>query len=129
MKRSWMRRSQKPMSRGTPMERGKPLVWHGRRRETRITKGGRIILGEAEYTALCWQVWRRDGGECQIRHQPGCWGRLPGFSKRWMDHIKKRSQGGSDTLENLRCACFPCHQWADNEGGKNSEKKSIALTS
>jgi 5-methylcytosine-specific restriction endonuclease McrA len=44
---------------------------------------------------------------------------LPYFSKRWIDHIIKRSQGGSDTLENTRLACPPCHDWADNKGGKN----------
>jgi 5-methylcytosine-specific restriction endonuclease McrA len=108
------------------MKRGAPLVWKGRRQETRIMHSGRIILGDSAYTALCWKVWRRDQGLCQINHNEFphyCWRSLPHFSKRWMDHIIKRSQGApGDILSNLRLACPPCHDWLDNCGGKLKER-------
>jgi 5-methylcytosine-specific restriction endonuclease McrA len=127
MKRSPMHRSTIPMRRTpmkrtqNPMARHTPLIWRGRRKERRVGKyTGRVVLGALEYTALCWRVWQRDGGQCMIHHNfpATCWGRLPNFSKRFIDHIIKRSQGGGDTLENLRLACPPCHDWADNKGGK-----------
>ena len=128
MKRSPMRRTAWPKKQRKPMERGKPLAWRGRRKETRVGKyTGRVMLGEREYTVLCWQVWKRDGGRCQVNHQPGCWGKLPHFSKRWMDHVKKRSQGGSDGLENMRLCCPYCHDWLDNQGGKISRKQAARM--
>lgn len=109
------------MKRGGWIRREKPLRYRGRRAETRITKSGRVIMGRKEYTALCRQVWERDGGRCTIQHE-GCWGILPFFCTAWCDHRTKRSQGGSDSMENLRLACPPCHDWADQQGGKNKEK-------
>jgi 5-methylcytosine-specific restriction endonuclease McrA len=88
-----------------------------------------VILGKVEYYIEAQKVWRRDLGRCAIRHrQPGkpdqCWGALPYFSMQWIDHVVKRSQGGSDTLENMRLACPPCHDWADNQGGKLLEREA-----
>ena len=100
-----------------------PLRWKGRKAKTRKMKSGRVVLGRKEYVKLALDAWERGKGRCEIRHQPGCWGRLPYFSLRWIDHITKRSQGGSDTLENVRLGCLPCHNWSDNEGGKLIERK------
>ena len=114
------------------MRRGKPLVWKGRRTETRVGKfSGRVILGKSEYFALCKKVWERDKGMCQVREngriQAGCLGRMLFFSTRWVDHIIKRSAGGSDSMENCRIACPICHDWADNQGGKSSGADSGVL--
>ncbi len=100
----------------------KPLQYRGRKSTTRVTKGGRVVLGRAEYVALCRLIWDRDGGRCTIEHK-GCWGKLPYFSTRWVDHRIKRSQMGSDTEENCRLACPSCHDWADSGGGKISRKE------
>jgi len=100
----------------------KRAAFRQRPRKAKITKSGRVILSRAQYVVLCHEVWLRDHGECQVRHE-GCWGKLPYFSTRWVDHIIKRSQGGSDTLENTRLGCPPCHDWADNRGGKLSAKQ------
>ncbi len=34
--------------------------------------------------------------------------------KLTLDHLKPRSRGGSDSLENLRLACFPCNNSREN---------------
>ena len=110
----------------SPLKRTSGLKSKGRASQTRTLKSGRVILGRKEYKELDVQCWERDRGECQIRHnEPNslCWGLLPEVSTRWLDHIKKRSQGGSDTLENVRLACPPCHDWADNQGGKLQERR------
>ncbi|PSB32803.1 HNH endonuclease [Stenomitos frigidus] len=31
-----------------------------------------------------------------------------------LDHVKPKSRGGSDSLENLRLACFPCNNSRGN---------------
>ena len=120
------------MKRGTSTLRRVPFKVAYRSKPSRTTKSGRVILNEKEYRALCLDVWHRDQQTCQIKHgvegqhssrASRCWGRLPYFSTRWCDHIIKRSQGGPDILENLRLACPPCHNWADNEGGKLSERQ------
>ena len=107
----------------SPLKRTSGLKAGGRRAETRVLKSGRVILGRKEYRELAVQCWERDKGCCQIRHDVKCWCTLPEVSTRWLDHIKKRSQGGSDTLENVRLACPPCHDWADNQGGKLQERR------
>ncbi len=48
-------------------------------------------------------------GEC-------CWWcgcRLP-LDKLTLDHLKPKSRGGSDSLENLRLACFRCNHSRGN---------------
>lgn len=95
-------------------------------KQGRITKSGRVILSRAQYAVLCHEVWLRDKGLCQINHNEflhSCWHSLPYFSTRWVDHIVKRSQGGGDILSNLRLACPPCHDWADQRGGKLIERQ------
>lgn len=114
----------------TPLKRSgflkrTPFLYHGRKAEDRVTKGGRVILNQAHYTGLCQEIWVRDRGECQIKHG-GCWGVLPGFSTQFIDHKIKRSQQGSDSLENCRLACPPCHSWLDNQGGKLLERQTNA---
>jgi 5-methylcytosine-specific restriction endonuclease McrA len=34
--------------------------------------------------------------------------------KLTLDHLKPKSKGGSDSLENLRLACFPCNNSRGN---------------
>jgi 5-methylcytosine-specific restriction endonuclease McrA len=115
MKRTAMKRSNKPM------ERGKHLVWKGRRNETRVTHSGRIILGAHHYTGLCYEVWTRDGHQCVLCH----WS-LPEFSTRLIDHIVKRSaalvDNPGDVAENLRTLCGRCHDAQDNGGMKLKQR-------
>ena len=49
------------------------------------------------------QLVRRDGPYCKL-----CGIYLP-KSKRTIDHIIPRCEGGSDELSNLRLACYPCN--------------------
>jgi len=72
-----------------------------------------IRLKGADYTQLKEEVYARDGGRCQT-----CKRKVPlringifdPFSCANLSHIKHRSLGGSDTLENTIIQCFECHQ-------------------
>ncbi|MEC4815649.1 MAG: HNH endonuclease signature motif containing protein [Scytonema sp. PMC 1069.18] len=50
-----------------------------------------------EYGSCCW--W------CS-RHLPS--------NQLTLDHLKPKSRGGSNSLENLRLACFPCNNSRGN---------------
>jgi len=96
----------------------KPLRYRGRKSKTRVTKGGRVILGRYAYEKLCRQVYAEGGGRCEI-----CSRYLPVFSTRLFDHIQKVSHGApGDVRGNLRCLCGVCHDVADNQGGKLRER-------
>ena len=97
-----------------PTRKRKPLRYRGRKSESRVTKGGRIIMGRAEYEKLCRELYAAAGGRCAI-----CGRYLAVFSTWLFDHIIKRSAGGPDTRENLRPLCFDCHRREDF-GGKQS---------
>lgn len=45
-----------------------------------------------------------------------CWWCLDSFSPKelTLDHLKPKSRGGSNSLENLRLACFPCNNSRGN---------------
>jgi 5-methylcytosine-specific restriction endonuclease McrA len=58
-------------------------------------------LSPAKYRKLCEEVARRAGNRCE-RCKPSK-GRLT------VHHIIKRSQGGTDTLDNLILLCEKCH--------------------
>ena len=81
-------------------------------------RDGREILHGNAYTKRCRERWEMDGRRCVL-----CPRRLPEFSTRLIDHIKKRGLGGGwrdDRIENLRTLCFVCHDREDNQGGKPS---------
>ena len=74
----------------------------------------RIKLPRDEYKALLFKIFEKQDWRCAI-----CKQRKPLQG----DHIKKRSQLGSDTEENLQGVCPDCHDWLDNRGGKNNLRK------
>jgi 5-methylcytosine-specific restriction endonuclease McrA len=45
-----------------------------------------------------------------------CWwcGHCLSEKKLTLDHLKPKSRGGSNSLENLRLACFPCNNSRGN---------------
>ena len=57
------------------------------------------LKGKA-YHALQYDVWQRDRGHCRICGK---------YTKAQPHHIKPRSQGGEDTMENLILLCHDCH--------------------
>ena len=54
-----------------------------------------------QYRALCSQVFERDGWQCQF-----CGAR----DNLQVHHQQFRSEGGSDTLDNLITLCHRCHR-------------------
>lgn len=69
-----------------------------RNRERKALKRGAISDGHTRF-----QVWKRDGGACQI-----CGATLS--RKSWHeDHVVPLSKGGTDTLGNVQATCPPCN--------------------
>jgi hypothetical protein len=60
-----------------------------------------------EYIERALLVKRRSGGRCEIRAVHGCDGRASDFPH----HRKLRSQGGSNSLDNLLDVCISGHYW------------------
>lgn len=90
------------MNRYTPLAR-QPL--RSKRKKSRVTKDGRVILEGADYTALIDTVYERDGGICQLC-KGGHWIHR---SEATLDHLRPRKMGGGerrDTLENVVLACW-----------------------
>jgi len=56
-------------------------------------------------------VLQRDGYQCTNMWQDayGNWHRCPNKDHLHMDHIIPQSEGGSDTVDNLRMLCDRCH--------------------
>jgi len=88
----------KPKSRTFSRPRPKP-------RKSHVTKSGRIILGRKEYRELCALALERAGGYCET---PGCRVRVFGRPENF-HHIRHRSLGGSDSLDNIRVLCLEHH--------------------
>jgi 5-methylcytosine-specific restriction endonuclease McrA len=74
---------------------------------TMLPKPVRVRLTQDEYAELRRQVLDRDGWKCRV-----CGNR----KELTVDHIKKRSQGGGDTLQNLWVLCNFCHRQKDFYG-------------
>jgi hypothetical protein len=49
------------------------------------------------------RLLRKNGSRCYLCHETFLANQLT------LDHLKPRSRGGSNKLENLRLACFPCN--------------------
>lgn len=83
--------------------------WDAQDRARRIRRGappaknGRTGLKNAGHKRQ--QLASRDGGS----HCFYC-GRHMKLSTLTIDHVRPRSKGGTDALENLRLACEPCNQ-------------------
>jgi 5-methylcytosine-specific restriction endonuclease McrA len=73
------------------------------RRTRRGGVTGRAAAPAAEWEALKRQAWARDKGRCVT-----C-GKLAHDAH----HVKKRSAGGADTLDNIVSLCRRCHAALD----------------
>ena len=72
--------------------------WAGSRRRSGRTGSG------WEEQAAARRVLKRDGHRCYLRGQD-CVG-----SATEVDHVRPISQGGTDTDDNKRAICVPCHR-------------------
>jgi hypothetical protein len=72
-----------------------------------VLSKGRQSLSLALWRELVAEVMRLDRGRCA---NPRCRATGPLDPQ----HIKKRSQGGPDTLDNVIALCRKCHELADN---------------
>ena len=71
----------------------------------------RIKLPRRKYKLLKLEVFERDGGICQF---PKC-GK---YTKSPPHHVKLRSAGGNDSLDNLILLCNSCHNKVHNGPNK-----------
>jgi hypothetical protein len=66
---------------------------------------------EEEYRLASIRVDTRSGGRCEIRSTHAC----DGISTGYPHHRKMRSQGGSNSDDNLLAVCFTGHNWIHRE--------------
>jgi predicted restriction endonuclease len=70
------------------------------------------------------EIYYRDGGKCKL-----CGAKLSlnhdDLYYVQMDHIKPRSQGGDNSLENLRAVCKPCNSMRNKYSGEVLKKKIL----
>ena len=95
MKRTPLKRSQKPMKRS-------PLKVKRR--------------GEYQWRKARKEVLERCGGRCEARLTV-CQG-----SAEHVHHIKRRSQGGTHDPANLMGLCFRCHEWIHRNPAESVKK-------
>jgi 5-methylcytosine-specific restriction endonuclease McrA len=68
-------------------------------------------------------VMARDNRRCQLR-LPVCT-----IDATEVDHIRPRSLGGGDELDNLRAVCHPCHLGRGMNGDDGGRPKRYSLPS
>jgi 5-methylcytosine-specific restriction protein A len=61
-------------------------------------------------------VFKRDGGECQLKLDKICLG-----TASECDHIVPIVHGGSDQPDNLRAVCRPCHARITGQLGRATQ--------
>lgn len=83
-----------------------------RQAETRVMRDGREVCGALAWQARRMEVFRRDGGICQI-----CLKEIKDYGIDTepfdIDHIRGRGLGGGkrdDRMENLQLLCQKCHR-------------------
>jgi 5-methylcytosine-specific restriction endonuclease McrA len=71
------------------------------------------------------RLLKKNGSRCYLCHETF----LP--NQLTLDHLKPRSRGGSNKLENLRLACFPCNNRRSNrlERANRSTNSSVIAAS
>ncbi len=122
------------MKQRTPLRRGKPLVWKGRRAKTRkpmkipvrpkpmitVYPDGREACRGSAWMKRKQEVWSSDGGNCVAC---GCITGRPGFPEQTtfaeaeIHHIHGRGMHGSkrddrifvNAKRNLDTRCWECH--------------------
>lgn len=71
-----------------------------------ISKDGREFLAGEDMSVRRHDVWERSGGFCE---EPGC-NRCISEETMHCHHLKHRSKGGAENLNNLQAACARCHK-------------------
>ena len=81
----------------------------------------KTAAGRRKEKAVKDAVWKRDMGVCQLCGRDIMVGEY--------HHVKFKSQGGGDELENRQLQCFDCHIKGIHGGGKDAQKlREAAVT-
>lgn len=85
-------------------------------RRERVSKSGQITLSKKNWRALVQDVWFDAGGRCENTITvPGLVAHRCPNKANDPHHLIFRSQGGSDTKENVFAACRFCHDAKHDE--------------
>lgn len=71
-----------------------------------ISRDGRNFLAGEDVSVRRHEAWERCGGFCE---EPGC-NRCIDEETCHMHHVKPRSKGGDESLNNLQILCGRCHK-------------------
>lgn len=117
-----MIRQRHPIARRTPLKRStKPLKRSAIKKvskRTRVLKSGRLILDAAGMSSLRMDAYERSGGVCEcglVKKRKAC-GKFVHWNYGELHHIKYRSRGGSDTIENVAFIRPECHEYIHKKG-------------
>lgn len=80
---------------------------------TKVGKTGRVRKYGADMAELRAEVYDRAAGLCEIK-AAGC-EKYAGWLSGHMHHVRHRSLGGSDSLENCQWSCPSCHRKEHNQ--------------
>jgi hypothetical protein len=97
VKRSPLPPRRKPLARSGWLNRGKSLNRRSKRKAREIRESRPVVAAVRE----------RDGG-CVLRDVHACWGPLDPH------HLRKQSQGGKWTEQNLVCLCRAGNGWVED---------------
>jgi 5-methylcytosine-specific restriction endonuclease McrA len=67
------------------------------------------------------RLLKKNGSRCYLCHETFLANQLT------LDHLKPRSRGGSNKLENLRLACFPCNNRRSNRLEKTNRSPNSSV--
>lgn len=98
------------------------LLYHMSTINPMLLLGKKHEQEDAGWARLRFEVLRRDGFRCRY-----CGARPIDGVRLTVDHIKPRSKGGTDDIENLLTACSSCNEAKADSELTDNERKSLGI--